>query len=85
MHGHASVDRRQRRRRFQSADANFGVQRRRARQELADRPNAISGVPIVRPDTLERQPTSLTADEGAGCLTIMGWMVDKLRDPAAAA
>ena len=60
-----------------------------ARQELADRPNAISGVPIVRPDTLEGQPfcrlMSLTADEGAGCLTITGWMVDKPRNAAAAA
>ena len=41
-------------------------------------------------DTLERQPfprvASLAADEGAGFLKIMDWMVDKLREaPAAAA
>jgi hypothetical protein len=61
-----------------------------ARQKLVDRLNAISGVAIVRPDTLEWQPllrlASLAADEGAGFLKIMDWMVDKLREaPATAA
>jgi hypothetical protein len=57
---------------------------------VAERLNAISGVAIVRPDTLEWHPflrlAYLAADEGAGFLKIMDWMVDKLREaPAAAA
>ena len=53
-----------------------------ARQELMDRLNAIPGV-TIRPDAIEKQSTIrlalLSADQGAGFLTVMDWVVKKLR------
>jgi len=53
-----------------------------ARQELMDRLNAIPGV-TIRPDAVEKQSTirlaTLSPDQGASFLEVMGWVVDKLR------
>jgi hypothetical protein len=57
-----------------------------ARQELMDRLNAIPGV-TVRPDAIEKQSTirlaSLSADQGAGFLKVMDWVVEMLREAPA--
>ena len=53
-----------------------------ARQELMDRLNAIPEV-TIRPDAIEKQSSirlaSLSADEGAGFLKVMDWVVEMLR------
>jgi hypothetical protein len=53
-----------------------------ARQELMDRLNAIPAV-TIRPDAIEKQSTirlaTLSPDQGASFLEVMGWVVEKLR------